>query len=104
MKGFRAFCDERDQVDEGLIRSGAVAAYAAKSRKDGDDAVRAYKRGQDALRRGAGAVPLEDRLQRLEGALDALFDGLIAQRKQIGDGVAVDVAGHMMTAKRGKSR
>ena len=47
---------------------------------------------------------VEGRLERIEKSLDALFVGLIKQRKQVGAGVAVNVAGHMLAAKARKKR
>ena len=47
---------------------------------------------------------VEERLERIEKSLDSLFDGLIKQRKQVGAGVAVNVAGHMLAAKARKKR
>ena len=51
------------------------------------------------MRKGGAEVGLEDRVKRIEQALDHLFDGLVKQRAQIGSGVAVDVAGHGLPAK-----
>ena len=99
MKSFEEFLIEHEQLEEGIIRTGAIASYGAQSRKYGDEAVRAFRRGQEALRRGAGELTAEERLARIESALDALFDGLIKQGSQIGAGVAVDLAGHMLAAK-----
>ena len=90
---------EQEAIEERLLRTGALATYAARSRKEGDDSVRAFKQGQQALRKGGPDVALEDRVKRIEQALDHLFDGLIAQRQQIGAGVAVDVVGHGLAAK-----
>ena len=90
---------EQEDLEERLLRTGALATYAARSRKEGDDSVRAFKQGQQALRKGGPDVALEDRVKRIEQALDHLFDGLIAQRQQIGAGVAVDVVGHGLAAK-----
>jgi len=56
------------------------------------------------LRKGGPDVALEDRVKRIEQALDHLFDGLIAQRQQIGAGVAVDVVGHGLAAKKRNRR
>lgn len=91
---------EQQVLHERLIRTGAVASYAAQSRKYGDEAAQAFKQGQNALRTGSSK---EDR-ERIIAALDALFDGLIKQRQQIGAGVAVDVAGHMLAVKARKKR
>ena len=81
------------------MRAGAVAAFGMKSRREGDVSVQAYRRGQHALRKGGNDVSVEERLAIIESALDALFFGLVQTRAQIGSGVAVDVAGHTLTAK-----
>lgn len=104
MMSFEEFLTEQKQLEEGIIRSGAIASYGSQSRKYGDEAVRAFRSGQQTLKRGAGELTTEERLERIEGALDALFDGLIKQRQQIGAGVAVGVAGHMLAAKARKKR
>ena len=104
MKSFVEHMIEQEDLEERLIRTGAIGAYAAKARKEGDDSVRAFKQGQQALRKGGDDLALEDRVKRIEQSLDYLFDGLIAQREQIGAGVAVDLAGHMLAAKAQKKR
>ena len=95
---------EQEDLEERLLRTGAIATYGARSRKEGEGSVRAFKQGQQALRKGGPDVDLEDRIKRIEQSLDYLFNGLIAQRQQIGAGVAVDVAGHMLAAKARKQR
>ena len=95
---------EQEELEERLIRTGAIAAYGAKSRKEGDNSVRAFRQGQQALRKSGADVDIEDRIKRIEQSLDHLFDGLIKQRQQIGAGVAVDVAGHMLAAKARNKR
>lgn len=104
MKSFDQFLAEQEQLEEGLVRVGAITSYGAQSRKYGDEAVRAFRNGQQALRAVTREETVEARLERIENALEALFDGLMAQRKQIGAGVAVDVAGHMLAAKTRKKR
>lgn len=94
----------QDTLEERLMRSGAIATYGARARKEGEDSVRAFKQGKQALRKGGPDVALEDRVKRMEQALDHLFDGLIAQRQQIGAGVAVDVVGHSLAAKKNNCR
>ena len=91
---------EQEQLEERLLRTGAIVTYGAKARKEGEDSVRAFKQGKQALRKGGPDAALEDRVKRIEQSLDHLFDGLIAQRQQIGAGVAVDVAGHGLAAKK----
>ena len=104
MISFSEHASEQAQLEEGIIRTGAITSYGAQSRKRGNEAVRAFKQGQQALRKGGTEVGLEDRVQRVEDAIGHLFDGLIAQRQQIGAGVAVDVVGHGLTAKAQQKR
>ena len=104
MKSLVEHIAEQEELEERLLRTGALATYAARSRKEGDDSVRAFKQGQQALRKGGPDVALEDRVKRIEQALDHLFDGLIAQRQQIGAGVAVDVVGHGLASKAKQKR
>ena len=104
MKSLVDHMTEQEDLEERLLRTGAIATYGARSRKEGEDSVRAFKQGQQALRKGGPDVDLEDRIKRIEQSLDYLFNGLIAQRQQIGAGVAVDVAGHMLAAKRNTRR
>ena len=96
MKSFQSL---QIELDERVVRAGAVAAFGMKSRREGDVSVQAYRRGQQALRKGGRDVSVEQRLARIESALDALLDGLVKQRAQIGSGVAVDVAGHTLASK-----
>ena len=94
---------EQEDLDERLLRTGAIVAYGSKSRRDGDDAVQAFKQGQQALQKGGTDVDVENHLKRIEQSLDHLFEGLIKQRAQIGSGVAVDVVGHSLSNKRTKT-
>ena len=95
--------DEQD-LKERVLRTGAIVAYGSKSRREGDDAVRAFKQGQQALQKGGTDVDVEDRVKRIEQSLYHLFEGLIKQRAQIGSGVAVDVVGHSLAVKDHKKR
>lgn len=101
MKSFRSL---QIELDERFVRADAIAAFRMKSRREGDAAVQSYRLGQQALRKGGSDVSVEQRLARIEGALDALLDGLVNQRQKIGSGVAVDVAGHGLTARSAKRR
>lgn len=99
MKSLIEHMAEHEDLEERFLRTGAIATYGARARKEGEDSVRAFKQGKQALRTGGPDVSIEDRVKRIEQALDHLFDGLIAQRQQIGAGVAVDVVGHSLAAK-----
>ena len=104
MKSLVEHMVEQEDLEERLLRTGALATYAARSRKEGDDSVRAFKQGQQALRKGGPDVALEDRVKRIEQSLEHLFDGLIAQRQQIGAGIAVDMVGHGLASKAKQKR
>ena len=104
MKSLVEHMVEQEGLEERLLRTGGIATYGAKARKEGEDSVRAFKQGQQALRKGGPDIALEDRVKRIEQSLNHLFDGLIAQRQQIGAGVAVDVVGHGLAAKVQKRR
>ena len=55
MKSFEEFlAEEEQQLEEGIISTGAIMSYGAQSRKAGDEAVRAFRSGQETLRRGSG--------------------------------------------------
>lgn len=99
MKSLIEHMTEHDDLQERFLRTGAIATYGVRARKEGEDSVRAFKQGKQALRKGGPDVTIEDRVKRIEQSLDHLFDGLIAQRQQIGAGVAVDVVGHSLLAK-----
>jgi hypothetical protein len=104
MKSLVDHMTEQEDLEERFIRAGAIATYGARSRKGGEDSVRAFKQGQQALSKGGPDVDLEDRVKRIEQSLDHLFDGFIAQRQQIGNGVAVDLVGHGLAATAHKRR
>ena len=104
MKSLVEHIAEQEDLDERLLRTGAIVTYGARSQKEGEDAVRAFKQGQQALQKGGTDVDVEDRVKRIEQSLYHLFDGLIAQRQQIGSGVAVDVVGHSLAVKDHKKR
>lgn len=101
MKTLVEHMTEQKELEERLLlRRGAIAVYGARSKKEGEDSVRAFQRGQQELQKGGPDVDIEDRVKRIEQSLGHLFDGLIAQRQQIGAGVAVDVVGHGLATKR----
>ena len=80
MKSFQSF---QVELDERGVRTGAVAAYGMKSRREGDAAVQSYRRGQQALRKGGSDVDIEGRIKRIEQALDHLLDGLVDRKSVV---------------------
>ena len=94
----KAFDEESQDVDlqEGLIRSGAVGVYAAKSRQDGDQAVRHFNKARDTLRWKSSKKDEPQCDDRLRQAFDEMLVGLIHMRNQSGNALAANVAGHLL--------
>lgn len=84
MKSFKTFMKERQQLEEGIAKKGAVAAYALQGRKHGNNAVRSYTRAKQALRAAVNAKSTDQKVDALVLAFIDLLDGLVAQRRQIG--------------------
>jgi len=84
MKSFKAFMIEQQQLEEAIVKKGAVAAYALQGRKHGNNAVRSYNRAKQTLRALANAKSTDQKIDALSRAIIDLLDGLVAQRQQIG--------------------
>lgn len=84
MKSFKAFMIEQEQLEEAIVKKGAVAAYALQGRKHGNNAVRSYNKAKQALRLLAKAKSSDHKVDALSRALIDLLDGLVATRQQIG--------------------
>ena len=84
MKSFKAFIIEQQQLEEAVIKKGAVAAYALQGRKHGNNAVKSYNRAKQTLRALANARSSDQKVDALVLALIELLDGLVAQRRQLG--------------------
>lgn len=75
---------EQQQIEEAIIKKGAVAAYALQGRKHGNNAVKNYNRAKQTLRALANAKSTDQKIDALSRAIMDLLDGLVAQRQQIG--------------------
>lgn len=84
MKSFKAFMIEQQQLEEAIVKKGAVAAYALQGRKHGNNAVRSYNNAKQALRLVTNAKNTDHKFDALSRALIDLLDGLVASRQQIG--------------------
>ena len=84
MKSFKTFMIEQQQLEEAVIKKGAVAAYALQGRKHGNNAVKSYNRAKRTLRALANAKSPDQKIDALSRAIFDLLDGLIAQRQQLG--------------------
>ena len=106
MMSFQDFVEEPDfedtpeELEEGIVRSGALIAFSGKSKTHGDKAEKHFRDAMTALNTApVKGDAVEQRLIRLEKAIFALSAGMIEQRKQIGAGIAVDLTGHLLTNK-----
>jgi hypothetical protein len=106
MMSFQEFVEEPDveetleELEEGIVRSGALIAFSGKSKTHGDKAEKHFRDVITTLNSAPSkGDPVEQRLLRLEKAIFALSAGMIEQRKQIGAGVAVNLTGHLLTNK-----
>jgi len=84
MKSFKAFMVEQQQLEEAVIKKGAVAAYALQGRKHGNNALRSYNKAKQELRLVVKGKSTDHKVDALSRALIDLLDGLVASRQQIG--------------------
>jgi len=106
MMSFQDFVEEPDfedtpeELEEGIVRTGALVAFSGKSKTHGDKAEKHFRDAMTALNTAPSkGDAVEQRLLRIEKAIFALSAGLIEQRKQIGAGIAVNLTGHLLTNK-----
>ena len=83
MRSFRAHI-ETEQLDERIIRKGAVTAYASSGKRHGDDAVKRYQNAKRILTSNIESKSNEEKVDIIITALVQISDGLILNRKQIG--------------------
>jgi hypothetical protein len=94
MKSFRQHVADR-QLDETLVRKGAVASYAAQSKRYGDQATTSYGRARYELQRSAKTEVVDAKIDHMVTALLHVIDGLIATRNQIG-AISAQVTSHSL--------
>ena len=75
---------EAEQLDERIIRKGAVAAYASSGKRYGDDAVKRYQNAKRILTSNMENKSTDEKVDIIITALVQMSDGLISNRKQIG--------------------
>ncbi|REC58255.1 hypothetical protein DRV84_04295 [Rhodosalinus sediminis] len=107
MMRFKTFIEtedaqEQEQLDESILRTGALTTYATKARSAGNKSEQAFKAARSELQRPLSDDTLETRVERIDKALDKMLEGLLHQREQIGNGVAVDYAGHTFAQRQSR--
>ena len=106
---FLADDSDPNQLDEGLLSSALKTTYilaqASTSKKYGDEVVRHSTEAIRALSKPIAAEhpnPVNLRLDKIEKALISLARSQIAQRKQIGNGIAVATASALISDRVAK--
>ena len=75
---------EAEQLEERVIRKGAVAAYASSGKRHGDDAVKKYQTAKRLLTTNIESKSTEEKVDVIIAALVQISDGLVSNRQQIG--------------------
>ena len=75
---------EAEQLEERIIRKGAVATYASSGKRHGDNAVKRYQNAKRLLTTNIDSKSTEEKVDIIIAALVQISDGLILNRKQIG--------------------
>ena len=102
MKSFSEFHDEQQQLDGGIIRSGSVATFAARSSAAAKKADQAYRRGLSYLNAPSDRDDLVGQLEQISAALKALLEGQLHQLQQSRNHVALDTVGHLASNKKSR--
>ena len=75
---------EAEQLEERVIRKGAVAAYASNGKRHGDDAVKRYQTAKRLLTTNIESKSTEEKVDVIITALVQISDGLVSNRQQMG--------------------
>lgn len=79
---FRQFHEAR--LNESIIRKGTVAAYALQGKRHGDAAEKHYRDAKLATSAAKTSKDADPSIEAIKKAIQALADGLISTRQQIG--------------------
>ena len=101
MRSFKSYHRNQD-LEERLLRPAAILALAAKSRGNANRAEMEFKTGLDATKQIHKGMQPDDLPVRIAQVLRHLLVGSIYRRRQTGDHVAIDLGGHLLSAKKKK--
>lgn len=82
MMTFRQFHEAR--LNESIMRKGTVAAYALQGKRHGDAAEKHYRDAKFATLTNNSPKDADPNIEALKKAIQALANGLISTRQQIG--------------------
>lgn len=103
MQSFIEYYNDDSQLDEGILRSGSVATFAARSAAAGKKADAAFKRALAELNKPIDHDNIPERLDCIDAVLKAMLEGHLHRQLQAGNHAALDAVGHL-TNKTPRSR
>ena len=98
MKTFKSYNNQ--DLEEKLLRPATILALAAKSRGNANRAEAEFRKGLDATKQIHKGMQPDDLPVRIAKVLRHLLVGSIYRRRQTGDGIGIDVIGHLSTKKK----
>ena len=98
MKTFRSYRNK--DLEEKILRPSAILALSAKSRGNANRAESEFRKGLDASKQIHKGMQPDDLPVRIARVLRHLLIGSIYRRRQTGDGIGIDVIGHLSTKKK----
>ena len=98
MKTFKSYNNQ--DLEEKLLRPGAILALAAKSRGNANRAEMEFKKGLDATKGIHKGMQPDDIPVKIAQVLKHLLRGALYRRRQTGDHIAIDTLGHISTKKK----
>ncbi len=98
MKTFKSYHNQ--DLEEKLLRPATILALDAKSRGNGNRAEMAFKKGLDVTKGIHRGMQPDDLPVHIAKVLRHLLVGSIYRRRQTGDGIGIDVIGHLSTKKK----
>ena len=98
MKTFKSYHNNQD-LEEKLLRPGAILALAAKSRGNANRAEMEFKKGLDVTKGIHKGMQPDDVPVKIAQVLKHLLRGSLYRRRSAGDHVALDTLGHISTKK-----
>ena len=100
MKSFRSF--RNGDLEEKLLRPAALLALGLKSKSNANRSEQEFRKGIDATKQIHKGMQPDDLPISIARVLRHLLVGSIYRRRQSGDHVAIDLGGHLLSAKKKK--
>lgn len=85
-------------IERNMVGVGSVLVFANRSKQYGDKSVRDFNSGKRVITPVQSKMGVDKRFDRIEKVLGHVLNGLINQRHQIGNHVAVSTSGHVFSS------